>query len=234
MRLKASEWVDQFPQFHELNDSEQIVRLAYFHAVEEKRETISKEELIRLFEFVDVPVPKNLPQLLAYLAAKGDRLIQKGTEYSLRRQIRQSIEAELAMIRGNQPPPKIGPVPAFDFPGRVFKDKKVEALLDEGKRCYANQCWNACGILMRIVLERALDSADSRLKAATGLKDKLNVGISTAGILSKSIVDALKELKSAKLVGDIVVHHSSIVLDKSDVDLVAPSLKMLIKELTTV
>lgn len=87
---------------------------------------------------------------------------------------------------------------------------------------------------MRTVLERTLDSSDPKLKSATGLKDKLNVAISTPGLLSRTIVDALRELKSAKLVGDIVTHHSSILLDKSDVDLVAPSLKMLIKEVNTI
>jgi hypothetical protein len=122
----------------------------------------------------------------------------------------------------------------FEFPGRVFTDKKVGALLGEAKRCYSVECWNACGILMRIVLERTLDSADTRVKTTSGLKAKLNVGISTAGIFSKTIVDTLQELRSAKLVGDIVAHHSGIVLDQADVDLVVPSLRMLIKEVTTV
>jgi hypothetical protein len=234
MKSKANEWVGQFPSFHELNDTEQIVRLVYFHTIEEKRETISKQELEQLFVFVDVPVPANLVQMLAYLSGKGSRLINKGGEYSLRREVRQGIDAELAKITGNQPPPKLGPAPAFEFPGRDFKDKKVEVLLREAKRCYATECWNACGILMRIVLERTLDSADPRLKATGGLKAKLNVGISTAGIFSQTIVDTLKELKSAKLIGDIVAHHSSIVLDKPDIDLVAPSLRMLIKEITSV
>jgi hypothetical protein len=234
MKSKVNEWVDQFRTFHELNDTEQIVRLIYFHIVSEKRESISRQELEQLFEFVEIPVPSNLGQMLTYLCGKGDRLINKGRgEYSLRREVRQSIEKELEQLKG-APPPPTGPVPAFEFMGRVFKDKKIEALLVEAKKCYANHCWNACGILMRIVLERTLDSADTRVRAASGLKDKLNVGISTAGIFSKTIVDALRELKNAKLLGDIVAHHSSIVLDKSDVDLVAPTLKVLIKEVTTV
>jgi len=87
---------------------------------------------------------------------------------------------------------------------------------------------------MQIVLERTLDSANAQIKATAGLKAKLNVGISTAGIFSQTIADTLKELKNAKLVGDIVAHHSTIVLDKPDIDLVAPSLRMLIKEVTTV
>jgi hypothetical protein len=234
MKLKANEWVDQFPNFHDLNDTEQIVRLVYFHTIEEKRDTISRAELQQLFEFVDVPIPDSLPQMLTYLSGRGNRLINRSGEYSLRREVRQSIQTELETITGRQPPPKIGPVPAFEFPDRVFKDKKVEILLAEAKRCYANECWNACGILMRIVLERTLDTANPNVKATSGLKGKLNVGISTGGIFSQTIVDTLKELKSAKLVGDIVAHHSSVVVDKSDVDLVAPSLRMLIKEVTTV
>jgi hypothetical protein len=234
MKSKVNQWVDQFPGFHELNDTEQIVRLVYFHTIEEKRETVTKSEIEQLFEFVDLPVPANLAQMLVYLAGKGNRLINKSGEYSLRREVRQSIETALDAIRGVQAPPKVAPVPAFEFPGRAFKDKKVEVLLLEATRCYGNQCWNACGILMRIVLERTLDSADPRLKATPGLKAKLNAGTSTPGIFSKTIVDALRNLGTAKLLGDIVAHHSTIVLDKPDVDLVAPSLRMLIKEVTTV
>jgi len=234
MRSKLNEWVDQIPQFHELPAVEQIIRLVYFHTVEEKRETISRAELERYFELIDLPTPPNLPQLLAYLCGRGNRLITKAGEYSLRREVRQRIEDELNKIGGIAAPPKIGPAPAFEFPGRTFTDRKVQILLDEARKCYANQCWNACGILMRIILERALDSVDPRIKAAGGLKDRLNVGISITGLFSKTIVDTLRELKSAKLVGDIAAHHSHIVLDKHDVDLVAPSLKMLLKEIATI
>jgi hypothetical protein len=234
MKSRVNEWIDQFPNFHELSATEQIVRLVFFHSIEEKRETISREELQQLFEFIDVTVPTNLPQLLAHLCKRGARLLNKAGEYSLRREVRQSIDQELQAVKGSLPPPKLGPVPAFEFPGKTFKDAKVKILLDETKKCYATECWNACGILMRIVLERTLDSTDPRMKATGGLKDRLNLGISTAGLFSRTIVDTLKELRSAKLVGDIVAHHSFIIVDKPDIDLVVPSLRMLLKEVSTV
>jgi hypothetical protein len=239
MKLKVSEWVDQFPNFHELTVTDQIVRLVYFHTIIERRETVSRSELQQLFDFAEVPVPEDLPQMLFYLAGKGNRLIKKSGEYSLRREVRQSIDQ---MVNSAGPtvasPAHAAPgrptAAAFEFSGRVFKDRKVEALLDEARRCYSDQCWNACGILMRIVLERTLDSADARVKATPGLKGKLNVGISTAGVFSQTIVDTLKELKTAKLIGDIVAHHSSILLDEIDINLVIPSLRMLLKEVTSV
>lgn len=234
MKSKANDFLEQYPDFHLLSEADQITRLVYFHTIVEKRETISRQELEQLFRFVDLPVPQNLPQQLAYLCGKGVRLLNMSGEYALQRPVRQDIEKELEKLTGNSPPPKIGPVPAFEFAGKNFKDTKVETLLGEAKKCYANECWNACGILMRIVLERTLDSVDPRLKAASGLKDKLNVAVSTGGLFSKTIVDTLKELRSAKLAGDIVAHHSSILLDKHDVDLVAPSLRMLIKEVSTI
>lgn len=234
MKAAANGWVDQFPNFHEMSATEQISLLVYFHTIVEKRETISREELEQLFRFIDSPVPDNLPQLLAYLCGRGNRLINKSGEYSLRREIRQAIDKELDALTGHAPLPKLAPAPAFEFPQKTFTDAKIKALLEETKRCYATECWNACGILMRIVLERTLDSVDPRMRAAGGLKDRLNIGISTSGMFSKTIVDTLKELRSAKLVGDIVAHHSSIVLDRHDIDLVAPSLRMLIKEVKTI
>jgi hypothetical protein len=72
--------------------------------------------------------------------------------------------------------------------------------------------------LLRIILERTLDASDTRLKHTDELKGKLNLAISTPGIFSRTITDTLKELKNAKLIGDIVAHHSSVLLDESDID----------------
>jgi len=234
MKSRANEWIDQFPEFHELPATEQIVRLVFFHTIEEQRETISQQELKLLFDFIGVPIPDNLPQFLAHLCRKQGRLIKKGDEYSLRREVERAIREELAKLAGSHPILHMAPIPAFEFPGRTFKDTKIQVLLGEAQKCYATECWNACGILMRIVLERTLDAADPRVKSTPGLKGKLNVGISTVGVFSQTIVDTLKDLRSAKLVGDIVAHHSTIVVDKPDIDLVTPSLRMLIKEVTIV
>ena len=68
MRQKVNDFVDLFPGFHSLDQTAQILRLAYFHTVEEKRDSVNKEELETLFRLAQLPVPKNLPQLLAYLA----------------------------------------------------------------------------------------------------------------------------------------------------------------------
>src|ERR1700678_4380207 len=126
MKSSVNDWVDQFPKFHELQEAQQIVRLVYFHTIKEKRQTISRPELELLFEFIDTPVPENLSQKLAYQCGQCGQLIAKNGEYSLRRRTRTYVEQELAKAMGRQLPPKIGPVPAFDFPGRVFTDKKVE------------------------------------------------------------------------------------------------------------
>ncbi|MGH9787070.1 MAG: hypothetical protein ACRD4U_00020, partial [Candidatus Acidiferrales bacterium] len=67
MKHKVGEFVDRFQGFHELSASDQIARLVFFHTVLEGRETISTEELERLFGFASLPVPKNLDKLLAYL-----------------------------------------------------------------------------------------------------------------------------------------------------------------------
>ncbi len=234
MKSKANEWVDQFPEFHKLSSTEQIVRLVYFHTVEEGRGTVSHEELNRIFEFIEVPTPDNLPQLLFHLCGRGKRLVKRDGEYSLRREVRKRIEEELARLSGTRPPVVLGHVAVFEFPGRVFADAKVRILLEEARRCYATECWNACGILTRIVIERALDSVDAAIKAVNGLRDKLNYSTANPSFFSKSIVEGLKELKGAKLIGDIVAHHSNITLDKHDIDVVAAPFRMVLKEIKTV
>jgi hypothetical protein len=233
MKERVNEFVDIFPGFHSLRQTAQILRLAYFHTVEEGRESVSKKEIEHLFSLAAVPVPKNLGQLLTYLCGKGKGLISTNAEMYLRREVRQEIEEELRDLRGVSAPPKLDGGSPFDFGSRVFSDAKIDALLRELKKCYPQGCWNACGLLIRIIIERTLDIADEAAKAKTGLKDKINVcrNLST---LSKSLREALDGLLGAKIMGDIAAHHSKIVLEKSDIDLVLPTFRVLIKEIKTI
>ena len=233
MKDRANQYVDLFPDFHSLDQTAQILRLAYFHAVEEKRESVRKGELERLFRFAELPVPKNLAQLLAYLSGKGRKLISNNGEFTIRREVKKEIEEELRELRGSAAPPKLDGGSAFEFPGRVFSDAKIGALLQELRRCYPQECWNACGLLIRIIVERTLDGVDAGVKAKMGLKDKINA---CRGILalSKTLREALDGLQGAKIMGDIAAHHSKIILDKQDVDLVLPAFRVLIKEVRTI
>src|ERR1022692_3592602 len=232
MKQKVNEFVDLFPDFHSLGATAQIVRLAYFHAIEEGRESVSKDERQHLFQLTAVPVPKKT-QLLAYLCDKGQKLINSKGEFSLRREVRKEIEHEVRGLRGSAAPPKLDGGSPFDFAGRTFTDAKIGALLEELRRCYPQACWNACGLLIRIIVERTLDTVDAAVKAKTGLRDKINACKGIAS-LSKSLREALDGLHGAKIIGDIAAHHSKILLDKPDVDLVLPALRVLIKEVKTV
>jgi len=226
---KLNQWIDQFPEFHALPPTEQIVRLAYFSEVEDAQETTPRQRFSALFDTIGVEQPANLAQMLTYLAGRGKRLLKRDGGYSLRREVRQAIREELERFSGIQSAAS-RLVPAFEFPGQSFIDGKVRTLLAEAKKSYATECWNACGILVRIIIERTLDSVDPKIKGIQGLRDKLNYCVSNPGQFSKSIIEGLKELKGAKLVGDIVAHHSSITLDKHDVDVVIPPFRMLLKE----
>ena len=88
-------------------------------------------------------------------------------------------------------------------------------------------------MLIRIIVERTLDTIDAAIKAKSGLRDKINACRGLAA-LSKSLREALDGLQSAKIFGDIAAHHSKILLDKPDVDLVLPAFRVLIKEAKTI
>lgn len=233
MKDRVNEFVDLFPDFHSLGPTAQIVRLAYFHAIEEGRGSVNRGNLERLFQLTDVPIPKNLPQLLVYLSGKGEKLINAEGEFSLRRQVRKEIEQEVSKLRGLAAPPKLDGGSPFDFGAKVFTDAKIAALLVEVRKCYPQQCWNACGLLIRIIVERTLDTVDVNVKAKMGLRDKINA-CRGLGALSKSSREALDGLHGAKIMGDIAAHHSKILLDKNDVDLVLPAFRVLIKEVSTI
>lgn len=235
MRSKVDTFLDLYPNFHELNQTDQILRIVFFFTVEEGHETISKKELDQLFAFARIGVPRNLPQLLAYLSGKGKKLLCVGGEYSLKRNVQKEIEKEVRSLRGQKPPPPpIGGVGALDFPGKNFKDLKVQTLLNETRICYSQACWNACGILVRIIVERTLDSVDPAVRKKQGLKDKINFCKGASDLFSKSLRDGMKELHNAKLLGDIAAHHSKILLDKSDIDLVLPVFRILIREVESI
>lgn len=99
-------------------------------------------------------------------------------------------------------------------------DKKVYILGVELNQNWQTQnCWNSCGILMRIILERALDRKDNDIKNKSGLKNKINFCLSSS-IFGKSVLEALKKLdNSTKITGDIVAHDSNILLSKNDIEL---------------
>ena len=162
----------------------------YFHAIEEGRESANRNDLERLFSLADLPIPKNLSQLLVYLAGKGKKLNSANGEFSLRRDVRQELDQELRGFRGLAPPFRLEGGSAFDFPGRIFADAKINALLQELKKCYPKECWNACGLLIRIIIERTLDAIDAGVRSKTGLEDKINACRSIM-VLSKSLREAL-------------------------------------------
>lgn len=97
----------------------------------------------------------------------------------------------------------------------------------------SGKCWNSCGILMRIILERALDKKGPEIKKKNGLKDKINFCLSS-NLFGRSISEALKKLdNSTKITGDIVAHDSNIVLDKTDIELSIVPFKLLLKDIFT-
>lgn len=234
MKQRINEFIDLFPDFHEYRLVDQILYMVYFHSVEEGRESANQEELENLFRFASLAVPKNLAQLLGYLSGKGAKLLTpKKGEYGLRREIKREIEEQVRVAR-QQPAPIVVPGNGpFDFQGRTFTDTKIATLIEELRRCYIVQCWNACGLLMRIIIERTVDSIDPVVKAKNGLKDKLNKcrDLTTLG---KSVRESIDHLHSAKIIGDIAAHDSKVVVDEPDISLVLPHFRLLLKSVTTI
>jgi hypothetical protein len=106
-------------------------------------------------------------------------------------------------------------------------------LIDELRRCHAMQCWNACGLMMRIIIERTVDTVDPAVKAKNGLKDKLNKCREITS-LGKSVRESIEHLHSAKIIGDIAAHDSKIVVDEPDINLALPHFRVLLKSVITV
>lgn len=232
MKSKVNDFLDLFGDLHAQHESAQVILLVYFHAVEEGRESVNSGELEHLFNLADLPIPRNLPQLLGYLCGPGAKLINNGGEYRLRREARKELDNQVRKLRGEVIPPKIEPVTTLEFPDRTFTDKKIATLLDELRKCYRLECWNAAGLLIRIIIERTLDSVNDDIKAKNGLKDKINKAREAK--ISKSLKDGLDHLMGAKLVGDIAAHHSKVLLDRGDIDVTLNPFRILLKEVTSV
>lgn len=110
------------------------------------------------------------------------------------------------------------------------QDKKISILGSEVNFNWQTGCWNACGILMRIILERILDKKDRRIKEKIGLEQKINYCLSNK-IFGRSVSEALQKLRhSTKITGDIVAHDSNILLSKNDIELSIVPLNILVKD----
>jgi hypothetical protein len=109
-------------------------------------------------------------------------------------------------------------------------DKKIYILASEANMSWQTNCWNSCGILMRIILERVLDRKHQDIRAREGLKSKINFSLSS-NLFGKSIKEAIKKLDhSTKITGDIVAHDSNILLSQEDIELAIVPLNILIKD----
>ncbi len=110
------------------------------------------------------------------------------------------------------------------------QDRKISILGYEANFNWQAGCWNGCGILMRIILERILDKKDIKIKQIEGLEKKINYCLLNK-IFGKSLLGALKKLQhSTKITGDIVAHDSNILLGKEDIELAIVPLNMIIKD----
>jgi hypothetical protein len=234
MKQRINEFIDLFPDFHTFDEGNQILYMIYFHAIEEGRESANQAEIESLFGLAGLAVPKRLGQKLGYLCGRSGKLLppSKG-EYQLHREVKRTISEKVRAARREPPRVVINGNGPFDFTGRIFTDRKVAVLIDELRRCHAMQCWNACGLLMRIIIERTVDTVDPGVKAKSGLKDKLNKcrEITTLG---KSVRESIDHLHGAKIIGDIAAHDSAIVLDEPDIDLALPHFRVFLKSVTTV
>jgi hypothetical protein len=117
--------------------------------------------------------------------------------------------------------------PFGDLP--VPSNPKAAALLDELQRCYQAACWNACGILIGVLIERALDAVEPDCREQRGLGKKLSYCLNQSSQFGASLKDALRELKAAKVTRDIAAHDSTIILGKSDIDTAVPYFRHLVK-----
>jgi len=136
----------------------------------------------------------------------------------LRLQKKQSQPSVSAQVTTNQLVGQDDPFGTLKIP----KNAKAATLSEELRRCYANGCWNSCGILIGILIERALDAIELKCQTERGLSKKLSYCLNQSSEFGQSLKDCLRHLMAAKVTRDIVAHDSAILLDKPDVDIVIP------------
>lgn len=229
MSRNLSSFIDIIDNFESLSETDKILNLTYFYTQIDKAPSINIDELKSLFIDTDVGVPKNLRQLVAYLLRKHKLFPVSPTNWRLNLKEKKKIAASLVGISKKE---KITqPASFLRFNLKVVNDKKIKVLLKELAITHEDKCWNASGILIRIILERLLDRKDAKVKVKKGLNNKLNYCISNNNLFGRSIRESLEHLRNAKIIGDIVAHDSSIILDQGDVDICLPSLRILVKDI---
>lgn len=82
--------------------------------------------------------------------------------------------------------------------------------------------------MMRIIIERTVNTVDPAVKAKSGLKDKLNKCREITS-LGKSVRESIEHLHSAKIIGNIAAHDSTIVVDEPDINLALPHFWILLR-----
>lgn len=224
-----SSFIDKIGDFESLSETDKILNLTYFYTQIDNAPSINIDELKSLFIDADLGVPRNLRQLVAYLVKKRKLFPVSPTNWRLNLKEKKRIKTSLFDInqRGRVPQP----ASFLKFNLKIINDKKIKVLLKELAIIYKDKCWNASGILIRIILERLLDRKEAKVKARKGLENKLDYCISNNNLFGRSIRECLKQLRNAKIIGDIVAHDSSIILDQGDIDICLPALRILVKDI---
>lgn len=179
---------------------------------------------------------ERVKSIIDYLktSSTNNRLIRKNWLSKLNLIIKELKEKKYTKFKIQKNSPRIS---KYILQNELLKkikgiDKKVYVLGVELNQNWQTQnCWNSCGILMRIILERALDRKNNDIKNKSGLKNKINFCLNS-NIFGKSILEALKKLNnSTKITGDIVAHDSNILLSQNDIELAIIPFRILLADI---
>lgn len=179
---------------------------------------------------------KGIIKIIDYLksSSTNNRLVRKNWLSKLNiiiKKLKEKRYTKFKIQKNNSGTPKY--ILQNDLLKRINKvDKKVHILgVELNQNWQIQRCWNSCGILMRIILERALDRKDRDIKNKSGLKNKINFCLSS-NIFGKSILESLKKLdNSTKITGDIIAHDSNILLSKNDIELAIIPFRILLADI---
>ncbi len=109
-----------------------------------------------------------------------------------------------------------------------IQDARIREFMEELNTCWKVEAPNACMLLIRALMNNALDYyyKDAEKKTGDGLKGKLNFFIKNES-LEKTVKEAMVHLlMNAKIFGDIAAHSKDTVITMPDVDHCRAALKI--------
>ncbi len=232
--MTVNDFISNFPNFYELDSSEQTSLLAYF-VCEINKETVTAPKLKDLFHQIDLEPYSNINMLLLRKSKKPNQYyIKKKSGYSLQANKKAEIQKLLGVVKKPMPTNDMLTLSSFENT-RNYLIKIAEEI----NICYDTGLYTACLVLLRRLLETLIIEAFESKKISGKIEDSKGQYLFFSDLIDRYNAEtdfhASRNLKNSfaqiKKIGDVCAHNRKFIAKKNHIDQIKTDIAVATEEI---